>query len=832
MTRIIDFTDGFTSATEPTTEGSIASFYAPFANNAAYEAVHTTVEGSTFLDTTLDVVKVYVGATWRTTERALDNAEASSPGVSNDNTEGYEVLSLWLNTSSGAFFRATDVSTGAAAWQEIAADAVVDAHIADATAHGATGAVVGTTNTQTLTAKTFDDEVTLQEIATPSTPASGYMKVYPKTDSKFYKLDDTGAETELGAGGGGSLEIYHQEDFETTVAADFSSGNNATPDIVGTGTLDGTLSDDTTTQLSKISSLKYVMGSSSINDFFLSPAITVDELQTDKDSGFTKYYDYNGDNDDLKVIVLDQADNVLTSTLDLMEGTTTNKRFSISFFIPSTVTAIHYGVQVVTGNSGKILRMDNVEVSTNPFVYKDLTELTDWESYTPTINGGGSITVDYAKHRRVGDSLEIQARIALGTTSSSEFQLSLPNSESVAIGYSDVGVGTIYSNESSDKEFVVLATAADTFLNASYTIGTGGAGYTPQNTSTLFPSTAVININTTVKIEGWTSSSEHVVTPAKSNLTDFVSAGVVSIDAVTTAPTKGTVSVDDVIWRRVGDSMEIHYQYQQTGAGAGAGSGDYLFDIPGGYSVDTAKLAVNGSTPNVTIGHGHLTNNPDNISGSTHPTRATLHNATQFKLIRQTAGVGSQDIMGSGLLPLTNSGIGFSVYVTVPISGWTSDATFLAAIPVQKVAFIKEVQASGVFSHAAASFTSGAWRTRFLNTISGDSELVSLSSNQFTLQSGKYLIEASAPAYETNHHTIKLYNITDSTDDIIGTTGLSGGAVPANVTSTITGAITIVTSKVFEIQHQAQTTKVGGFGSTVGFGVTEIYTTVKITKLR
>lgn len=41
-----------------------------------------------------------------------------------------------------------------------------------------------------------------EEASTPATPAAGRLAVYAKTDSKLYKLDDTGAETEVGSTAG------------------------------------------------------------------------------------------------------------------------------------------------------------------------------------------------------------------------------------------------------------------------------------------------------------------------------------------------------------------------------------------------------------------------------------------------------------------------------------------------------------------------------------------------------------------------------------------------------------------------------------------------------
>jgi microcystin-dependent protein len=77
-------------------------------------------------------------------------------------------------------------------------------HAALTVAHGATGAVVGTTNTQTLTNKTMSaakitpQALFTEEASAPSSPAAGYLAIYAKNDGKLYKKTSAGAESEVG----------------------------------------------------------------------------------------------------------------------------------------------------------------------------------------------------------------------------------------------------------------------------------------------------------------------------------------------------------------------------------------------------------------------------------------------------------------------------------------------------------------------------------------------------------------------------------------------------------------------------------------------------------
>lgn len=127
------------------------------------------------------------------------------------------------------------------------------------------------------------------------------------------------------------------------------------------------------------------------------------------------------------------------------------------------------------------------------------------------------------------------------------------------------------------------------------------------------------------------------------------------------------------------------------------------------------------------------------------------------------------------------------------------------------------------------TFTSGDWRTRDLNTEITDADgIVSISSNQFTLQAGTYLIKAFVPGYYVYDHKAKLYDVTASADVALGTSEYT--SAQAQTRNVVTARVTISGATTYEIRHKCYNTKTNnGFGENNGYGV-EIYLIVEIYK--
>jgi hypothetical protein len=143
---------------------------------------------------------------------------------------------------------------------------------------------------------------------------------------------------------------------------------------------------------------------------------------------------------------------------------------------------------------------------------------------------------------------------------------------------------------------------------------------------------------------------------------------------------------------------------------------------------------------------------------------------------------------------------------------------------------VRDEKSSGT---GGGTLTSGAWRTRTLNTsLTNEISGASLSSNQITLPSGTYFINAIANVgANSQSHKAKLANITDTSDTVIGTSEFNEPG-SGSTKSFVIGRFTIGAEKVFELQHRSgNTTDANGFGVSSGFSVVEVYADVQIWKV-
>ena len=120
-------------------------------------------------------------------------------------------------------------------------------------------------------------------------------------------------------------------------------------------------------------------------------------------------------------------------------------------------------------------------------------------------------------------------------------------------------------------------------------------------------------------------------------------------------------------------------------------------------------------------------------------------------------------------------------------------------------AIISDTKASNT---NGGTFTNGAWRTRDLQTENADADgIVSISSNQFTLQAGSYLIKFQSTGFKVDRHITRLRDITNSANKGYGISALANVSSDSTTTSAGMAKVTISGATVYEIQHACQTTK-------------------------
>ena len=191
------------------------------------------------------------------------------------------------------------------------------------------------------------------------------------------------------------------------------------------------------------------------------------------------------------------------------------------------------------------------------------------------------------------------------------------------------------------------------------------------------------------------STNPHIITPAKSNLTDWVSyTPTVKADSATLANHDYFAK-----YRRVGDSMEVSFSITTKASWTGnEQSGTLKFYIPNGsgtgdptHTIDTNKLPST-VTPRASGFSGSamfFDNMSNHIYGDLIVVRGGDNYVTfagEYPSLASQGGVVT-DSKTTGVFAVSEfvDGASFSGTFTVPITGWgAQDSNFLAALPMTK----------------------------------------------------------------------------------------------------------------------------------------------------
>ena len=189
--------------------------------------------------------------------------------------------------------------------------------------------------------------------------------------------------------------------------------------------------------------------------------------------------------------------------------------------------------------------------------------------------------------------------------------------------------------------------------------------------------------------------------------------------------------------------------------------------------------------------------------------RLRIGNVGQIGIAGANYGTSGQVLKsgGSGAAPAWEAGGNFTSYAIVAeIRSGTSDG---------------------------GTLTANTWHTREINTEIADPDgIVSISSNQFTLQAGTYLIEWQAPAWRCDRHVTRLYDVTNSAARGNATIEFSQDSGSYTMSSSRGFArVTISGATVYKLETKGAVTKSDdGLGVDPGNLASCIYAMAKIFK--
>ena len=504
-----------------------------------------------------------------------------------------------------------------------------------------------------LTTPSTDIISATEQGSTPATPASGVRKLYPKSDG-FYQLDSTGLETKVGSGSGGGGVV----NLITNGSADDAITSIFTPyaDAAGTRPIDGTGGSPTvTTSISAVSPLtgtkSYLLikpASNTQGEGWAVSTIPLDLSYRAKALKISVDYIVNSgtfvagssttDSDiiwscyDITNSKIVEPSNIKmfassASISDKFEATVQFDYNCTSFRLIAhcaTTSALAYEIKV-----------DNVTVSPSVYVYG--TPITDWQNYTPTFVGLGTVVNPIFRWRRVAGSVEIQGAWTNGTVSGVQASVSLPAGLVGTSPYYFVAGDYGAQGTTTGSEVV--------FHYINNVLVFGMANWQVLATGTQLANAGICSLNASVPIQGWGASVQmsdsggdgRVVAATARRITSAFSVGTAATKVQWNSSAKDTHGALDIT---------TDYRYVAPVAGRYQFSGALSFGAAASFTQFYILLYKNGAAVKTQTGIGSATL----TSGSPFSFDEDANVGDYFEIYVQTTGAATTVLSAASII--------------------------------------------------------------------------------------------------------------------------------------------------------------------------------------
>lgn len=185
---------------------------------------------------------------------------------------------------------------------------------------------------------------------------------------------------------------------------------------------------------------------------------------------------------------------------------------TFTFQTDSTAANNKYKIAVITQQTSTTAYTVNFnDFKIGPTAVINGTPVTDWQTYTATL-GGMTAIASYCQWKRVGDSIQIEARFSTSAVSASPLTVSLPfnyviDANKIPIGglvghaTAQVGVGSVF-------RFNVIANSGATVLNfgTNLSIGNGSSLLTSSDFLSFFAQVPITGFSSNVQVSSDTDT--------------------------------------------------------------------------------------------------------------------------------------------------------------------------------------------------------------------------------------------------------------------------------------------------------------------------------------
>lgn len=654
---------------------------------------------------------------------------------------------------------------------------------------------------------------------------------------------------ELSGGGGGAgdadtIHLITPESFDDITAVDLT-GNNADFDGGGTITVGSlTLATGATDLVKGAASVKYAPGADGSNDYFgFTRAIPLGLRGRLLSFSFEFKNDSTTLDNDFRFCVK-QKDGSSANAIDYINMESFNSpssnssKFSTSSFIEGDCTEIEFGWQNTTATTTVELTVDNILVSSDPFVYKDLTDVqvlnytapqNQLQDPTAEIRFPTSLTSSTFEGKRILEIVDNagSTRTEFRATRRCRVQgvfvafPTTPNRNLIFYKNSSIRVGSGTENYSANRTV-------------------GSSGFFTLEAGEYF--TLSVGVNNAVSGDSLNTSAdpltlhllaeaevEHVITPAQTSASDPIDAsGVVTLPSAAW----GTVSGYSYWYYQLGPVLNAIVKWTNGTVSSARAE----IPLPPGFTVNSTyygnsvdqigmfRCANGGSTA------AEENANYRRMSVTVDPSASTSSVFCSGNAFGSGSTIFFPDAPNGIVSPNTTCSAEFSVVV----NEFSARSNFLAAVPVPLVAIISDQKPNGTQGGSSSANTVAI---RDLNTVEGDESFVSLSSNQFTLPQGKYQIRAKAPGHRVVACKCFIYDVTNAAYVLEGTSGYVDTVRDRNYFAYVEGVLEITSTTTYQLRYYTSAAKASdGFGipanSTGNPQTSERYSEVVITKYK